>query len=224
MLSLIDQRIAIQNRLIEQYESLIKAIIDKWVKVLLSGKTVRFDQLYERAGEGGTPSTSVKEYYDGGEIPFVKIEDLSPMYLTENKDYITAEGLSKSSAWMIPEHSVIYSNGATIGSISINTYPVTTKQGILGIVPLKGVQTEYLYYMMRSSYFSKEVHRIITEGTMKTAYLKDINSIICPIPFPEIQSRMVSGLLALSEKVSLEGKIQRFLKDLKSTLLNQLFI
>ena len=223
-LSLIDQRIAIQNRLIEKYESLIKAIIDKWVKVLLSGKTVRFDQLYERAGEGGTPSTSVKEYYDGGEIPFVKIEDLSPMYLTENKDYITAEGLSKSSAWMIPEHSVIYSNGATIGSISINTYPVTTKQGILGIVPLKGVQTEYLYYMMRSSYFSKEVHRIITEGTMKTAYLKDINSIICPIPFPEIQSRMVSGLLALSEKVSLEGKIQRFLKDLKSTLLNQLFI
>ena len=224
LLSLLDQRIAIQNRLIEQYESLIKAIIDKWVKVLLSGKTVRFDQLYERAGEGGTPSTSVKEYYDGGEIPFVKIEDLSPMYLTENKDYITAEGLSKSSAWMIPEHSVIYSNGATIGSISINTYPVTTKQGILGIVPLKGVQTEYLYYMMRSSYFSKEVHRIITEGTMKTAYLKDINSIICPIPFPEIQSRMVSGLLALSEKVSLEGKIQRFLKDLKSTLLNQLFI
>ena len=146
------------------------------------------------------------------------------MYLTKNKEFITTEGLSKSSAWMIPEHSVIYSNGATIGSISINTYPVTTKQGILGIVPLKGVQTEYLYYLMQSSYFSKEVHRIITEGTMKTAYLKDINSIICPIPFPEIQSRMVSGLLALSEKVLLEGKIQRYLKDIKSTLLNQLFI
>ena len=223
-LSLLDQRIAIQNRAIEQYESLIKGIIDKWVKVLLSGKTVRFEQLYERAGEGGTPSTSIKEYYDGGEIPFVKIEDLSSMYLTKNKEYITTEGLSKSSAWMIPEHSVIFSNGATIGSISINTYPVTTKQGILGIVPLKGVQTEYLYYLMQSSYFSKEVHRIITEGTMKTAYLKDINSIICPIPSPEIQSRMVSGLLALSEKVLLEGKIQRYLKDIKSTLLNQLFI
>ena len=224
LIELIDQRIAIQNRAIEQYESLIKGIIDKWVKVLLSGKTVRFEQLYERAGEGGTPSTSIKEYYDGGEIPFVKIEDLSSMYLTKNKEYITTEGLSKSSAWMIPEHSVIFSNGATIGSISINTYPVTTKQGILGIVPLKGVQTEYLYYLMQSSYFSKEVHRIITEGTMKTAYLKDINSIICPIPSPEIQSRMVSGLLALSEKVLLEGKIQRYLKDIKSTLLNQLFI
>gem|GEM_PF-2143088 len=185
--------------------------------MLLSGKTVRFEQLYERAGEGGTPSTSIKEYYDGGEIPFVKIEDLSSMYLTKNKEYITTEGLSKSSAWMIPEHSVIYSNGATIGSISINTYPVTTKQGILGIVPLKGVQTEYIYYLMRSSYFSKEIHRIITEGTMKTAYLKYINCIICPIPSPEIQSRMVSGLLAPSEKVLLEGKIQRY-------LLNQLFI
>ncbi|MEE3390939.1 MAG: restriction endonuclease subunit S [Candidatus Cryptobacteroides sp.] len=113
--------------------------------------------MYERAGEGGTPSTSIKEYYDGGEIPFVKIDDLSSMYLTKNKEFITTEGLSKSSAWMIPEHSVIYSNGATIGSISINTYPVTTKQGILGIVPLKGVQTEYIYYSSFASDLGRQL-------------------------------------------------------------------
>ena len=44
-------------------------------------------------------------------------------------------GLKKSSAWVVPKQSVIFSNGATIGAISINTYDVTTKQGILGIVP-----------------------------------------------------------------------------------------
>lgn len=73
-------------------------------------------------------------------------------------------------------------HGATIGAISINEYPVCTKQGILGIVPNTNINVEYLYLLMSSSYFSKEISRIITEGTMKTAYLKDINHIKCPLP------------------------------------------
>lgn len=191
---------------------------------LVKGKTVRFEQLYVRAGEGGTPSTSEMIYYEGGTIPFVKIDDLSSMYLTENKDYITTDGLAKSSAWIIPKNSVIYSNGATIGAVSINTYPVTTKQGILGIVPKDNIQTEYLYYMMRSSYFSREIQRIITEGTMKTAYLKDINGILCPLPSPELQTRMVSGLMALSQKSSVEKNALRLYTNLKQVLLARLFI
>ena len=224
LFSLIDERIAIQNRVIERYESLIKALVDKWMLKLLKGTTTRFEQLYVRAGEGGTPSTSERTYYEGGVIPFVKIDDLSSMYLTGNKDYITSAGLAKSSAWIIPKHSVIYSNGATIGAISINTYPVTTKQGILGIVPKNEILTEYLYYMMRSSYFSREVQRIITEGTMKTAYLKDINRIICPLPSREVQTRMVTGLLALSEKASIEKRTQLLYTNLKRNLLACLFI
>lgn len=223
-LDLIDRRIAIQNRVIELYESLIKAITDRWILELLKGTTIRFERLYVRAGEGGTPSTSERAYYEGGEIPFIKIDDLSSMYLTENKDYITSVGLAKSSAWIIPKNSLIYSNGATIGSVCINTYPVATKQGILGIVPKEGIKTEYLYYLMRSSYFSKEVQRIITEGTMKTAYLKDINRIICPIPSPEQQACMVSGLLYISEKSSVEKHILSLYTNLKKTLLARLFI
>ena len=224
LLSLLDQRISIQNRVIERYESLIKALVDKWVQELLQGTTTRFEQLYVKAGEGGTPSTSKRTYYEGGVIPFVKIDDLSSMYLTENKDYITSAGLAKSSAWIIPKNSVIYSNGATIGALSINTYPVTTKQGILGIVPKNEIQTEYLYYVMRSSYFNREVQRIITEGTMKTAYLKDINRIICPLPSPKVQTRMVAGLLALSEKSYVEKKKQILYTTLKRNLLARLFI
>ena len=54
---------------------------------------------------------------------------------------------------------------------------ICTKQGILGIIPNSNIDVEYLYYFMRSSYFQKEVERVVTEGTMKTAYLKDINHI-----------------------------------------------
>ena len=121
LLSLLDERIATQNKIIEKLQSLIKGLIDDII-TLKCGQLVAFETLYSKAGEGGTPTTSNTEFYDNGSIPFIKIDDLSNKYLSANKDYITELGLKKSSAWLIPTHSIIYSNGATIGAISISVF------------------------------------------------------------------------------------------------------
>lgn len=169
-LSLLDERIATQNKIIEDLKKLKSAIIDYAINSL-DTDFAKFGFLYEMAGEGGTPTTSNANFYDNGKIPFIKIDDLKKKYLTKNKDFITELGLQKSSAWLVPTRSILFSNGATIGEITITTYPVCTKQGILGIVPKQNIDVEYLYYFMSSSYFKKAVSRIVTEGTMKTAYL-----------------------------------------------------
>ena len=223
-LSLIDERIATQNKIIEKLQSLIKGLVDELMTVLLKGKLYPFSSFYIKAGEGGTPTTSVVEYYTEGTIPFIKIEDLSCKYLTNNKDFITELGMQKSSAWLIPSKSVIYSNGATIGAISINEYPVCTKQGILGIVPNTNINVEYLYLLMSSSYFSKEISRIITEGTMKTAYLKDINHIKCPLPSMAQQKNITNLTSSIEEKLSIEQEFLRFLNLQKQYLLHMIFI
>lgn len=224
LLSLIDKRIATQNKIIEKLQSLIKGLVDELMTVLLKGKLYPFSSFYIKAGEGGTPTTSVVEYYTEGTIPFIKIEDLSCKYLTNNKDFITELGMQKSSAWLIPSKSVIYSNGATIGAISINEYPVCTKQGILGIVPNTNINVEYLYLLMSSSYFSKEISRIITEGTMKTAYLKDINHIKCPLPSMAQQKNITNLTSSIEEKLSIEQELLRFLNLQKQYLLHMMFI
>ena len=224
LLRLIDERIATQNKIIEKLESLIKGLVDELMSVLLKGKLYPFSSFYIRAGEGGTPTTSIVEYYTEGTIPFIKIEDLSCKYLTNNKDFITELGMQKSSAWLIPSKSVIYSNGATIGAISINEYPVCTKQGILGIVPNTNINVEYLYLLMSSSYFSKEISRIITEGTMKTAYLKDINHIKCPLPSKAQQKNITNLTSSIEEKLSIELKYLFSLNRQKKYLLRQMFI
>ena len=223
-LSLIDERIATQNKIIEKLQSLIKGLVDELMTVLLKGKLYPFSSFYIKAGEGGTPTTSVVEYYTEGTIPFIKIEDLSCKYLTNNKDFITELGMQKSSAWLIPSKSVIYSNGATIGAISINEYPVCTKQGILGIVPNTNINVEYLYLLMSSSYFSKEISRIIAEGTMKTAYLKDINHIKCPLPSMAQQKNITNLTSSIEEKLSIEQELLRFLNLQKQYLLHMIFI
>ena len=224
LLIAIDERIATQNKIIEKLQSLIKGLVDELMTVLLKGKLYPFSSFYIKAGEGGTPTTSVVEYYTEGTIPFIKIEDLSCKYLTNNKDFITELGMQKSSAWLIPSKSVIYSNGATIGAISINEYPVCTKQGILGIVPNTNINVEYLYLLMSSSYFSKEISRIITEGTMKTAYLKDINHIKCPLPSMAQQKNITNLTSSIEEKLSIEQELLRFLNLQKQYLLHMIFI
>ena len=223
-ISLLDQRIAAQNKIIEKLQSLIKGLVDELMTVLLKGKLYPFSSFYIKAGEGGTPTTSVVEYYTEGTIPFIKIEDLSCKYLTNNKDFITELGMQKSSAWLIPSKSVIYSNGATIGAISIKEYPVCTKQGILGIVPNTNINVEYLYLLMSSSYFSKEISRIITEGTMKTAYLKDINHIKCPLPSMAQQKNITNLTSSIEEKLSIEQELLRCLNLQKQYLLRMMFI
>lgn len=145
-------------------------------------------------------------------------------YIESNKDYITDLGLQKSSAWVVPANSIIYSNGATIGAISINKYPVSTKQGILGIVPTPNINVEFLYYFMTSTVFAKAVERIVTEGTMRTAYLKDINHIPCPVPCSIKQTEIARLLSTLSVKLENEVALQRKFQKQKEFLLSQMFI
>ena len=219
----LDERIATQNKIIEDLKKLKSAIIDYAINSL-NTDFAKFGSLYEMAGEGGTPTTSNASFYDNGKIPFIKIDDLKQKYLTENKDFITELGLQKSSAWLVPTHSILFSNGATIGEISITTYPVCTKQGILGIVPKQNIDVEFLYYFMSSSYFKKAVSRIVTEGTMKTAYLKDINNILCPILTKEKQQEIAKMPSALNSKIDFEQSILKLFCSQKQHLLRQMFI
>lgn len=199
------------------------AIIDYAINSI-DADFIKFGSLYETAGEGGTPTTSNAAFYNDGKIPFIKIDDLKQKYLTENKDFITELGLQKSSAWLVPTRSILFSNGATIGEISITTYPVCTKQGILGIVPKQKIDVEFLYYFMSSTYFKKAVSRIVTEGTMKTAYLKDINNIHCPIPTKEKQQEIAKMPSALNSKIDFEQSVLKLYGSQKQYLLRQMFI
>jgi type I restriction enzyme S subunit len=206
-------------------ESLIKGLSHViFYQNRIGSKPISFSELYTTAKEGGTPDTKIVHYYDGGEIPFIKIDDLKGKYLESNQWHITEEGLKNSSAWLVPANSIIYSNGATIGSISINKYPVTTKQGILGIV-LKGtVSLEYLFYYMSSRYFRQEVARITTHGTMKTAYLKDIDTIKCYLPDYDKQEELAKIFKSISTKIELERDLLSAFQKQKKYLLSRMFI
>jgi len=221
-LDLVEKRITTQKKIIDKYKSLIKWINDKHFSNI---KTyIKFSELYTLAKEGGTPDTKKESYYLNGNIPFIKIDDLYSKYITKHKNHISIQGLHNSSAWIIPENSVIYSNGATIGEVSINTYPVATKQGILGIIPNDLISSEYFYYLLKSKYFKKEICKITTKGTMDAAYIKDIDKISCPVAIKKHQIIYTTKINNLFNKIEMEKKILYLYEKQKQYLLNKLFI
>ena len=222
-LSLVDQRIEKQRQLVESLKKYKRGLFLKLYND--SDKSIMlFKNIYKVASEGGTPSTLDTENYKNGKLPFIKIDDLNQHYLTSAKYFITEKGLKKSSAWLVPENSIIYSNGATIGACSINKIPVTTKQGILGIVPKSNFSVEFLYFFFTSSLFKEKIRAITTKGTMDCAYLKDINDIKISIPDFTVQQKISKIMVDFENLIEYTEFSLMHLHNIKKGLLQQMFI
>ena len=55
---------------------------------------------------GGTPKSTVPEYFDGG-IPWLKTKEVNYCKITTTENSITDAGLKNSSAKLVPVNSVI---------------------------------------------------------------------------------------------------------------------
>lgn len=160
----------------------------------------KFGTLYEYAAEGSTPDTSNYLYYNTKEIPFVRIEDTETKYITTTKKHISKYGLNNCSAWLVPQNSIIFTNGATIGNVAINKIPVATKQGILGIIFKERYDIEYLYYLLSSQYFQQEVMNRVSKGTFATIILRNLDDIFVNIPSSIKEQQAIATILSDMDK------------------------
>ena len=78
-------------------------------------------ELCKKAKSGGTPKSTIKEYYDGN-IPFLSISDITEQgkYLYSTEKTISKKGLENSTSWIVPIDSIIYTMYASVGFVSMN--------------------------------------------------------------------------------------------------------
>ena len=93
-------------------------------------------QLSERIYNGGTPKRSEPSYWEGGQIPWLTSGEVRQSFVLGTQNFISEEGLAKSSAKMVPERSILVAlYGATAGQVSMNCRPLSTNQAVSAIVP-----------------------------------------------------------------------------------------
>ncbi|WP_322876029.1 restriction endonuclease subunit S [Mycoplasmopsis felis] len=187
-------------------------------------KEERLENIYSFASEGGTPDTNKDIYYKPGLFYFTKIEDMANKYIYHTKAKISELGLKNSSAWIIPKNNILFSNGATIGNVSINKVDLSTKQGIVGMIIKKKFNLEFIYYLLKSENFQSKVAEKITVGTIPTVAIFNLKKIELFLSKNIYEQQKIGKLLdQISNLISLEQSKLNKLKQLKQTLLQKMF-
>ena len=102
-----------------------------------------------KTSSGGTPNKMHKEFYEGGNIPWLRSGEVCKKNITETEMFITQKGMDNSSAKWFPENTVLVAMyGATAGQVGILRFPSTTNQAICGIFPNDKFLPEFLYYTL----------------------------------------------------------------------------
>ncbi|MCD6371861.1 MAG: restriction endonuclease subunit S [Candidatus Aenigmarchaeota archaeon] len=188
-------------------------------------KVVEFSKICSKLKSGGTPLTSKLEYYNG-EIPFVKIEDISKAkkYLTKTKIKITEKGLKNSNAWLVPKNSLLLAIYGSLGEVAINKIEVATNQAILGVVldNNKG-DTEYIYYLF--TFLRKYLERQAKHTTQANLTAEIIKKLKIPLP-PLPEQKKIAEILSTVDKAiqnvdEIIAKTERLKKGLMQELLTK---
>ena len=93
---------------------------------------------------GKTPSTKRSEYY-GNEYPFVKIPNMTSVWVTETETALSEAGHLTQSKKLLQKGTVIVSCIASPGEVSIVSKPSHTNQQINAVVPNEDCPTSWLY-------------------------------------------------------------------------------
>lgn len=140
---------------------------------------------------GGTPKSSVSEYYDDGDIPWLTSGEVNYGDITKPSNYITEKGLNNSSAKWVPENSIVIAMyGATAGKVGIVRYKTTTNQAVCSVLPNDNFNQEFLRYAFQD--ISEELtSKAIGGGQPNISQTIIKNSYIVDAPIEE-QERFAS--------------------------------
>ena len=211
---------AIHGRLIENDPSLkpidVESINDDIpFEIPNNWKWVEIKNVVNMAS-GGTPSRNIKEYWENGNIPWVKISDMKEKYLNSTDEFITNDGLKNSSAKIFPKGTILYSIFATIGNVSILNIDASTNQAIVGLTPKVKIDINFLYFILKHI---KDFINQLGKGTSQLNINQQVlKKTLIPLPPLEEQKKIVKKIEELFELIDKKEKNDKEKEKLKTLL------
>lgn len=185
-------------------------------------KKIKIADVAISVNAGGTPRRNKKEYWENGNIPWLKISDMKSKYISKTEECITEEGISNSSTKLFPKGTVIFSIFASLGSIGILKKECTSNQAIAGIVPNNElIDTEYLYYCLQSE--KKKIISKKSHATQDNINLTILRNHEIPLPSLETQKKIVSILEKAEMLKDMRKEAERLTDDFLKSLFLEMF-
>jgi type I restriction enzyme S subunit len=173
---------------------------------------------------GGTPKTTVAEYW-GGDIPWLSVVDFNTgnKYVEKTEKTITPKGLKNSSTKMLNVNEIIISARGTVGAMAVLKKPMAFNQSCYGIrcIPNKSHQ-DYLYYLIKDAI--SNLQQIAHGGVFDTITRETFSAINILLPPAPEQKAIASVLSSLDDKIDLLHRQNKTLEAMAETLFRQWFV
>ena len=237
ILSSLDRKIELNNKINADLEEMAQAIFKNWFvdfEPFKDGKFVdsELGMIPEgwKVGSlgdmgtivcGKTPSKANSNYY-GGDIPFIKIPDMhGKVFVESSEDRLTEQGSLSQIKKLIPPYSLMVSCIATVGLVSINTKPSHTNQQINTIIPHNKSALFYLNQYIKNN---EELLKNMGRGGTTTLNVntKSFSNIRLFIPSDIALLQFHQIVEGLFKKIELNMQESRTLSTLRDTLLPRL--
>ena len=222
LLESIDRRIATQQKLIETLKKYKRGLNRRLLSQIEESYNCKLGSVCKIIG-GGTPDTLHGEYWGNSVEWFTPSEIGKTKYVNSSVRKLSNEGLSNSSAKLLPAGTVLLTTRATLGEMSIAEKECSTNQGFQSLIPLTSrVSSEYLYYMQ--IIIKPWCEKYSSGNTFREISKSALSECIIPVPEKPQQDKIVKLLSTVDTLIASEEKEASLLVQLKSSLLQQLFI
>ena len=175
---------------------------------------------------GGTPSTSVSEYWEPKEVPWLSSGEVHKKYITYTDDMISKNGLANSSAKIIKKNSVLIAlagQGKTRGTVAINRISLSTNQSIAAMSFNDDIVPEFVFSNLENRY---DEIRATSSGDGSRGGLNKqlVGDITIPYTIKEEQQKIGQYFSNLDHLITLHQRELEKLQNIKKSMLEKMFV
>ena len=172
---------------------------------------------------GGTPKTSVPEYWNG-EIPWLSVKDFVSVtkYVYDTEKHISELGLLNSSTKLLEKNDIIISARGTVGAMAMIPYPMCCNQSCFGLRGNSIVDKNFLYYLTRTKV--DELKKSAHGSVFDTITRETFNNLQCLVPPLQSQQKIGNFLSSLDSKIELNRQINDNLEQQAQALFKSWFV
>lgn len=236
ILSSLDRKIELNNKINADLEEMAQAIFKNWFvdfEPFKDGKFVdsELGMIPEgwkvgTLGEfckcllGGTPSRSKEEYWNG-EVNWINSGEINKFRILEASEKITELGLAKSATKLLPKKTTVLAiTGATLGQVSLLEIDTCANQSVIGVLENTEVPYEYIYPFIKDRIEMLIQHQ--TGGAQQHINKDNVESLIFLLPAINVLEDYISLVSPMYKRIESQCFENLYLSTLRDTLLPRL--
>ncbi|OCB21518.1 hypothetical protein A5674_27510 [Mycobacterium malmoense] len=139
-----------------------------------------------KVSSGATPLTGRADYYEGGDVPWLRTAEVVWRDVYETEVKITEKAVRETGAKWIPADCVIVAiSGATAARAAINKIPLTTNQHCCNLeIDPKQANYRYVFHWVTANYEKLKAFGRGARSDLNARLIKNF-----PIPLPSLQKQ-----------------------------------